>query len=135
VPTSSALGLSDWQTYLISNFNNYNFISGGQTNFQDYYRQMPNNSNNDHTDLYALDGTNSLANYVKTTLDNINSYCNTTTTIQNMNYSNSQTIVGCSLNLQNITIQNNASVIFDASNITTINGPFTMSSGSSLTVK
>lgn len=59
----------------------------------------------------------------------------TTTTIQNVNYTANQTITGCNLLIQNVTIQNNSSVIFDATNNTTINGPFKVLIGSSVEIK
>lgn len=132
VPAVSALALTNWQDYLLLPLNNYNFIQNGQTNFQNYYTPMPS-SNSVHTSLISSD--NSLGNYVKSIFENMNSYCTSTTTIQNMTYSKSQTIVGCNLNMQNVNVQNNSNVIFDATNTTTINGPFTIQSGSSVQIK
>ena len=129
VPAVSALALTDWKSYLSSTLNNYNFISNGQTNFQDYYQPMPT-ANNLHTSFYTPD--NSLANYIKKVLEN--APC-TTTTIQNINYTTSQTITGCNLSIQNVTIQNNCTVIFDATNNTTINGPFEVLTGSGVEIK
>jgi hypothetical protein len=131
VPAVSALALTDWKSYLSSTLNTYNFISNGQTNFQDYYQPMPA-ENNLHTSFYTPD--NSLANYIKTILENAPPPC-TTTTIQNINYTTSQTITGCNLSIQNVTIQNNCTVIFDATSTTDINGPFEVLTGSGVEIK
>ncbi len=131
VPAVSALALTDWTSYLSSNLGNYNFVSNGQTNFQDYYHSMPA-ANNLHTSFHTADY--SLANYIKTILENTPPPC-ITTTIQNINYTTNQTITGCNLSIQNVTIQNNSTVIFDATNNTTINGPFQAKNGSTFQAK
>ncbi len=131
VPAVSALGLSNWQTYLNSNLNSYNFVNSGETNFHDYYRPMPT-ANNLHTSFYTPDNT--LANYIKTILENTPPPC-TTTTIQNVNYTTNQSITGCDLSIQNVTIQNNCTVIFDATSATNITGPFEVLIGSGVEIK
>lgn len=134
VPAVSSLALNNWSTYFNSNLNNYNFISNGETNFQEYFRPMTA-VNNLHTSFSSSDSDRSLADFIKTTLDNLNGYCTTTTIIQNLNYTQSQTIVGCNLNIQNVIVQNNSSVTFDATYNTLINGPFEVQLGSSIVIK
>jgi hypothetical protein len=58
-----------------------------------------------------------------------------TTTIQNINYTTSQTITGCNISIQNVTVQNNSTVIFDATDNITINGPFQVQTGSTFQAK
>jgi len=126
VPAVSALALSNWQNYLTSNLNSYDFISNGQTPVQSYYHPMQ-----DANDLHTR--FNYPADYIKSVFDNIsNTSCNIS--IQNVTYTTSQTINGCSINAQNVIIQNNSNVIFNAADIE-IHGPFEVQVGSSLEVK
>jgi hypothetical protein len=127
VPAVSALALENWSSYLTNSQTNF-----GQTNFQDYYRPMPA-SNKLHTSFYTSDY--SLASYIKTTLDNTNSYCTSSTTVQDINLTKNQTFTGCNLTIQNVTIQNSSTVTFDPTINTTINGPFEVQNGSVLEVK
>ena len=113
IPATSAISLQDWQTPIINKtpLNNTNYIGNGQTNFQEYYISP---SNNDHTMFYTSDY--SLANFIKTKLDNMNSYCTSWETI-NTTYTNavSQTISGCNKTVQYLSVQNNSKVTFDVS--------------------
>lgn len=128
VPAVSALDLTDWSTYLTSILNNYNFISIGETPFQSYYTPMPN-YNADHTRF------DSPANYIKSILDMTEASCITNSTFQNTTITKSQTIIGCKLNINNVSIQNNSTVIFDAGNSALINGTFVVNLGSTFVLK
>lgn len=132
VPTVSALAFNDWKANLNSNFSSYDLVAGGYTNFQDYYRQMPT-ANNLHTSFYTSDY--SLANYIKGILDNSSSYCTSSTTLQNMDYSKNQTITGCNLTIQNCSVRNNCNVVFDPTYNTSIEGTFEVQLGSSIEIK
>jgi len=132
VPAVSALALKNWPTYYNSSLNNFDFVSNGETGFQDYYKSMPT-TNNFHTSFYT--SNYSMANFIKSTLDNINPSCTTTTIVQNMNYTNNHSITGCNLDITNVIIQNNSTIIFDAKYKTNINGPFEVKLGSTVEIK
>ena len=53
----------------------------------------------------------------------------------NQTVSANRTITGCNINVQNVTVQNNAKLTIDAANVTTINGPFEVKLGSQLEIK
>lgn len=55
--------------------------------------------------------------------------------ITNKLYYFSTTETGCQINVSNTTIINNSNVIFDATESTTINGPFEVIKGSTLEIK
>jgi len=128
VPTVSALAANNWENNISNSSNNISNIS----KFQNCYKQAPT-INRLHTSFNTNDY--SLANYIKTILDNTSSYCTSNTLIENVKYTNNQTITGCNLTLQNITIQNNSNVVIDATNNTVINGPFEVITGSSIEIK
>ncbi|MFA6401037.1 MAG: hypothetical protein WCX31_05350 [Salinivirgaceae bacterium] len=65
----------------------------------------------------------------------LNLTCDNITNINYRTYSSNTTVSGCSLNISYITINNNASVIFDGSVNTIINGPFEVTLGSSVEIK
>jgi hypothetical protein len=117
IPATSAIALSDWKTPIINKtpLNNTNYIGNGQTNFQEYYVAP---SNNIHTMFHTSDY--SLANFIKTKLDNINSYCTSWETI-NTTYTTSQRVNKCNVTLQNLSVQNNSTVTFDVSGSVHVN--------------
>lgn len=57
------------------------------------------------------------------------------TTIVNSVISSDRTVAGCNIEVINTVIQNNANVIFDAKESTTINGTFEVQLGSELEIK
>ena len=59
----------------------------------------------------------------------------TTTNFTNQTVTANRTITGCEINVQNVTVQNNAKLTLDAENVTTINGPFEVKLGSQLEIK
>lgn len=73
----------------------------------------------DNTNSMALDGT----------------YCASVKNITNTNFTSDTLINGCSIYIENVNIQNNANVIFDAAKATTINGPFQVNIGSTLEIR
>lgn len=60
--------------------------------------------------------------------------CNTTN-ISNKTYTTNTTISNCQINVTNSSVTNNSTVVFDGGYKVTINGPFSVQSGSSLTIK
>lgn len=58
-----------------------------------------------------------------------------TTNIHNTNITTNQTIIGCDVSIQNVTISNNSNVIIDAGGNVNINGPFDVQIGSELEIK
>lgn len=62
-------------------------------------------------------------------------YCTGTTNFINQTVTTNTTVNGCSVNLQNVKVQNNAKLTIDAQNETTINGPFEVQIGSELEIK
>ena len=61
--------------------------------------------------------------------------CITITNFTNQTVTANRTIADCVINVQNVTVQNNAKLTLDAVNVTTINGPFEVKLGSQLEVK
>lgn len=57
------------------------------------------------------------------------------TNISNQTVNNNQTITGCVINTQNVTVQNNAKLTLDATLQTVITGPFVIQQGARLEVK
>ncbi|GHV08098.1 hypothetical protein FACS1894160_1810 [Bacteroidia bacterium] len=60
--------------------------------------------------------------------------CSTTNFINQMVTTNT-TVIGCGINVQNVTVTNNAKLTLDSSGETVINGPFEVVLGSQLEVK
>jgi len=59
----------------------------------------------------------------------------TTTNFVNQTVTTNTTVNGCNVNVQNVTVQNNAKLTIDAQNDATINGPFEVQIGSELEIK
>ena len=59
----------------------------------------------------------------------------TTVNFTNQIVTTQKIVFGCDINVQNITVQNNAKLTLDAANVTTINGPFEIKQGSQLEIK
>ena len=58
-----------------------------------------------------------------------------TKTIQNVNYTTSQTVTECKINLKNITISNNSNLVFDVEQTINITGTFNAQLGTTLEIK
>ena len=58
-----------------------------------------------------------------------------TSNFTNQTITANRTIAGCVINVQNVTVQNNAKLTIDATDLTTINGPFEVKLGSQLEIK
>lgn len=69
--------------------------------------------------------------------DKLSLYGNDCATIyvKNQTITSNTTIIGCDINVSNVIIQNNSSVVIDAGNSTNINGPFEVELGSTLEIK
>ena len=59
----------------------------------------------------------------------------TTTNFMNQVVTTNQTITGCDINVQNVTVQNGVKLTLDATNETIISGPFEVKLGSTLEIK
>lgn len=55
--------------------------------------------------------------------------------VQNQTITSDSTVFGCKINANNVIIQNNANVVWDAAETTTINGPFQVNTGSTLEIR
>ncbi|MFA6404341.1 MAG: right-handed parallel beta-helix repeat-containing protein, partial [Salinivirgaceae bacterium] len=64
IPTTSALGLKDWGTYLTSDLSPYNLITNGQCPFDEYFTGMPT-TNQVHTDFRTPP---TLGNYIASSI-------------------------------------------------------------------
>lgn len=58
-----------------------------------------------------------------------------TKTIQNVNYTTNQTVTGCNINLQNVTISNNSNLVFDVEQTINITGTFNAQLGTTLEIR
>ena len=128
IPATSAIGLTDWKTPITTNvrLKDVDYRVGGQTVFQEYYLSPTNNI---HTLFYTTD--NSLADFIKNKLDNMNSYCTLGETIANLPFVNTtQTISKCNLNMKNVSIKSNSTIFFNVIGSTHIDGPFNVELGS-----
>jgi hypothetical protein len=76
-----------------------------------------------------LDPDNSGVNYLN------GSYCSGNEFIANTNFYSDTIVYGCTLNLQNVHIQNNADVIFNYFNEIIFNGEFEVELGSIIETK
>lgn len=61
--------------------------------------------------------------------------CSGSTSYSNQNVISNTTVNGCNVNVQNVSIQNNARLIINSGNKTTISAPFTIQSGSQLEIR
>ena len=62
-------------------------------------------------------------------------YCTGTTNFINQTVTTDTTVNGCSVNIQNVNVQNNAKLTIESQNETIINDPFEVKIGSELELK
>jgi hypothetical protein len=91
------------------------------------------NSSNAYAYKYKLSSYNASGNSYGDILLNLT--CDNITNISNVIYNSNATVNGCSINVSDVTVQNNAAVILDGIVNVIINGPFELKMGSSLEVK
>jgi len=123
IPSVSSLDLTD--PYLTLNVSTANIIQNKRTPFDAYFAPS---ENQEHI-TFNSNSINWLNNEIYSAIP-----CNTRS-IGYTTYSSNTSISDCKISLYNVTINNNANVVFDAESETSITGGFEVTLGSSVEIK